>query len=275
MKTRPCNSRGSPKITELLHEGSLGSAMSRSCCHVFPINPHQMIAGQADQLMCMDNMAMQCLVQRDCDGAMDILNEKKEYHTLFQIIADIFEELELTTDSAPTHGRWATIYTIVMLFVITQMQRVSLNRLNPSLLPGNDIFALVPKFRSLWQVRPLRETSIVPDAARLYMAFTILWLDCFFCGSRTCNRATCSKCQSSATSYKAAKVLHDKAKSDYVRTLNAKSPALTKPELTRLKKEWDVQYPAPSETSAAPFESLLEIQHTAPYRRLLKNRYMS
>ena len=275
MKTRPCNSRGSPKISELAHEGSLGPTMSRLCCHVFPINPNQMKAGQADHLMCMDNMAMQCLVQRDCDGAMAILNEKKEYYILFEIIGDIFEEVDLTTDSAPTNGRWATIYTIVLLFVITQLQRVSLNRLNPSLLPGHDIYALVPKFRSLWQMRPLRETSIVPDAPRLYMAFTILWLDCFFCGSRTCNKATCSKCQSSSTSYKSSKVLHDKAKSDYVRTLNAKSPALSKPEIIRLKKEWDVQNPAPSETSAAPLESLLEIQHTAQYRRLLKNRYMS
>jgi hypothetical protein len=104
-----------------------------------------MMAFQADHLMVMDNMVMQCLVQRDCDGAIALLNEKKEYYILFQIIGDILEELDMTTDSAPTNKRWATLFTIALLFVITQLQRVSLNRLHQSLLPGNDIFALVPK----------------------------------------------------------------------------------------------------------------------------------
>jgi hypothetical protein len=274
MKTRPCNSRGSPKISELAYEGTLGPMMSRLCYHIFPLNPNQMLAGQADYVRVLDEMAMQRLVHNDCEGAMAILNEKKQYSILFEMIGDIFAEVLLTTDSIPTNGRWATTYTIILLLVMTQLQRVSLNRLNPALLPGKDIYALVTQLRSLWQMKPSRECQVAPTVPGLYMAFTILWVDCFVCGSRTCNKATCTKCQSSATSYKAAKASHDKAKSDYVRALNAKSPAHSKADIVRLKKEWDIQYPAPSEDSAAPLESLLEIQHTVSYRRLLKNRYM-
>jgi hypothetical protein len=101
---------------------SSSKAKGRLCFHLFPLNPNQMMAGPADYWRVLDEMAMQRLVQKYCDGAMDTLNEKKQYSTLFEIIGDILAEIILTTDSVPTNGRWATTYTIILLLVITQLQ---------------------------------------------------------------------------------------------------------------------------------------------------------
>ena len=269
------NARSQPISSTVVHQGSLGMLIERLCAHSLPLNHPEMIAFFEDQLKICDAMARTCLEREDCQAALSILNDKEARQHVFEIIRDIMEEIGLDTNNAPSNGRWATTYLILLLFVITQLQRVYLNRWDPSMLPGNDIVALVGNIRNLWMMWASREVTLKPSVANLYLAFCLLRIDCNNCGSRVGTVSTCLKCQSTSTSYKTAKASHDKAKGEYGPSVASKTLAPSKQEMAKLRKQWDIDHPAPSEVSAAPLDSLLENQQTAPYRRLLKIRYMS